>query len=1763
MHDVGRPNEADRPGQTSPSLPKPAEMLDSAFKDELELAAAATAKGSRAYESLKNLSEVIGGEYGERVLYELIQNAHDAHAEGSEGQILVRLVIDGPDRGDLYVANGGRGFDWSNVQALRNIAVSSKTVGEGIGNKGLGFRSVETLTDDPRIYSQSDAEKAERFDGFCFRFARQNEILQRAASVTTPEIAAKVAETLPRYLASMPLERQDAVIRSFARQGFATCVHLPLRRAQAIRAAEEQIDALIKSKAPLLLFLDRLSKIAIEIERGGQTKRKTLRRRLVEQLLPASANRYEIVALEPGAGKFLVVKSAVDRELLLAAVEESVDQEPQLARWRNWQGTPFVAAGVPLGSSEAHEGVAYNFLPMALDRPSPMLGHIDAPFYASINRKEADYSLPLNAFLLDAVAKCAATAASELKPLADTIGRAAIFDLVAWDPDDVDRLSSAWAATNQEWDSVEVVPTAGGNDKWSSIFNSWIWEEKGLRLLRIRRLVKAGVDDLADPALGSNRLERLAALISAAGVASTPDDSRIAEWSELVARSLHADKATAKTWSTFYQEVHECLGHVGGLRRLRGRLFFIGRDGKLHTAAEGDETNRPLFIRDAVRGRRTDRAALPPSSISRKFAFVDDALDLPTKLIDDFVAAGLVRRYDPFEILEHVNSLFGDKPAPGRRQDLLSWAFEVWRIEGARAEAALAKANIWVESKSGWKPASQVRFSSRWTPEGQKVAVYLAEAAPFSPDCTDAAGLLLPDSPTWAPRDEDKRKDWISFLRLLGVRDGLPLLPDSSAPNDGSPANLWNFFRLNVSAKAGRSQQWTEMAYAIDLPNPYTDYQRRGELWRFPGQVEHEDLPIEVRHRLCELILALLAQPDGAWRHWKLGRYDRGLANANERHLPTPAAAFLKTAKWLPLDSEDPQFDRPSRIWSVQARRQRPPRFVPRLPDRLSDYIAENERLRDRMYGRSIGLRDWAAPAESLARLTQLAAVADQLETSSRAEFRRSYLAAWTQLLESPNPLPRDFAIAVQIGGSYECRAATDGDERVVVYVSANLQSAEARAASSAGLPILELEQEEQVDAAIALLQATGRYDARRIDHGGVQVMADGAPFLPSYEDPLLASGELEWLVDAAILAKEVAGRRTFEDAISRDVIADKLSKVRLRSARDVRLAISGSTTGEPLQFYGYPDPNLPTLIIGDGKALDHNVLAEAAATLQQLLDGRFRSFETLLVKLALWSSPNGQFERPSEQQFAKALGCKIETVRDYLAEREGDNRQLIARLVPVIAYYSGVEVAREFEARLSEAHGQEAIQAALAQIPGVPHPADELLAIVDTSWDLAEVRKRLGLELRLLNEVLVQLGATPLSNETELRRLFDVWKNDLKPTAVDRMRRRFWRSFEDGESLEDYVKLRTLDFLTFPDEWVLALETVSRDDVANLLEQELQARLGPDVNIKIPPLPETSKRSQRQLKDFCDAAAEIVNAWCHAHKVAPRAWSEGAGALLRLADQHGLFDFAVIAKGQEIPALSRAGLWPPGMPHSLDLQTLGLDPEDLDGARRRAREQEEAAARQRRTITFAGEDLDTASPNFAAKFMDLAQGSLADDAWLKRSKRRVRLAFQDDEKSRGRSGGGKGGKKGRVERLSDDIKAAMGFASELLARRYLADKHKQLFTDECWVSANRSLGLLRGDGDDALGYDFEVNLVEGSWKYEVKSGLDDSFEFEWTQNEMRVAASFASDGKHRYRILYVPFVFDPSRWRVMELPNPLSDKGRHLFRTMGSGSTRLKFETE
>lgn len=45
--------------------------------------------------------------------------------------------------------------------------------------------------------------------------------------------------------------------------------------------------------------------------------------------------------------------------------------------------------------------------------------------------------------------------------------------------------------------------------------------------------------------------------------------------------------------------------------------------------------------------------------------------------------------------------------------------------------------------------------------------------------------------------------------------------------------------------------------------------------------------------------------------------------------------------------------------------------------------------------------------------------------------------------------------------------------------------------------------------------------------------------------------------------------------------------------------------------------------------------------------------------------------------------------------------------------------------------------------------------------------------------------------------------------------------------------------------------------------------------------------------------------------------------------------------------------------------------------------------------------------------------------------------------------------------------------------------------------------------------------------------------------------------------ILYVPFVFLPKKWRVLELPNPMGEATGNRFSVVGRGLVRMKFERQ
>ena len=108
-----------------------------------------------------------------RFLFELIQNGYDTQPPGTEsGRIAIVLACDEGTHGTLYVANAGHGFTASNARQIRSLGLNDKPIGEGIGNKGVGFKSVLQICTTPEVYSTLRSGNP----GFCFLFARPDDV---------------------------------------------------------------------------------------------------------------------------------------------------------------------------------------------------------------------------------------------------------------------------------------------------------------------------------------------------------------------------------------------------------------------------------------------------------------------------------------------------------------------------------------------------------------------------------------------------------------------------------------------------------------------------------------------------------------------------------------------------------------------------------------------------------------------------------------------------------------------------------------------------------------------------------------------------------------------------------------------------------------------------------------------------------------------------------------------------------------------------------------------------------------------------------------------------------------------------------------------------------------------------------------------------------------------------------------------------------------------------------------------------------------------------------------------------------------------------------------------------------------------------------------------------------------------------------------------------------------------------------------------------
>lgn len=1722
----------------------PAEELQRIFDSELDTARLAEERNQPIYRSVKRLSKMIGGEYGNRVIYELLQNAHDAQPAGN-GKVSIHLLVYSPDKGELLVANGGTGFTPENLKAIRNIASSTKEIGEGIGNKGVGFRSVEALTTDPRIYScQGAAQARDRFDGYCFRLAAQDEVEARMQSLGMNTFAAAVAASMPRYLAAVPVESQPAHVVALAREGYATVVSLPLSSRDTLALAIRQLQELINPDAPVLLFLDRIASLEIRVTGLPEMKpRLTLTRKMEPLKVDRVGKRdadLQVVTLGPERTRWVMARRTLAIASVVDAVRRSISLDSSLERWLDWQGEPTVSCALPLDGDGLEKGRLFNFLPMSADSVSPFRGHLDAPFYTSINRERARVDLPLNNYLLDIAGEVCAETALALTALPDFPPRCVV-DFAAWIPTESARLAFAFQARGVPLTAAEVWPTTAG--AWKRLGQVVSWPAGTFKVFTATRATKAGAAEIISGRLSADRVSAVDALARKFQTSCNPTPQTMANWTETIAASLPRS-AKDERWGKLYVDLLQAFG-PHGLHVLAGRKILLDRNSSLVAAG------KDVYARHESGRRRKGEGAppLPPAALARKLTILADEISIRDTAAA-FERAKLWQPYDASEILERLPSLFTDRQADSRREAALLWAFEVWKHDAASTSRVLRAADVHVLTRQGWISAAAAAFSQTWTDAGSDLNLYLAEAGLTCPDSAAAAKCLLVELPEWPGNAIGSKQEWIRFLVAAGVWDGLIPLP-AVVPEGPLGGSTWAYyFRIGKFPDLHRA--WYTKAGCREPRHPQTYYWRREEAWKLPGQQIAGSLSEDGKRRFAALAVRHLQSHGKTYLTFSLYRKDREPRLQDVQTCYTPLATFLASAPWFPMESHDAlEFRAVSEAWLITERRSEP-KFVAQAPEEITSLLSKDDATVALLSSEPFSLNVWKTKSSAPRRLQALADVCETVSQHERPMLRKLHEHAWKDLLELELDLVPGASLVIERPPGFS--RLTGSSEKPTIHLRVIGSSELGRLLIDTGSPVLAVNLELAGAAIKAKIDATGAFEARAVDDADVALLVDAAPFKASLDCPLLVE-VVPWLPEALLLGHEF-GADGFERNVSIALVVERLRKLRLRQAGSIVLT-SQAGTAQSMQRYLHRDDSRPTLLV-DGP-FDSNRLVESAKIISAYLHPNLHSFEMLLVRLVLTLGRDQDVRTllPTETQFAAAAQVPIEPVRDFLAALRHDDANQVDVLVPLLAYYTSVETAQEVGSRLTT-EPKSKWHALLSAHTG-EQVAEQLITATKESADLFALMKLLGLEYARFNHILLALNRASLVSESDLRRQFDVWKTTLRSQLLDHLRRHFAPKFEDAQAISTYAGMRNLEFIAYEASWSECKQTIEREDVLARARDYLENFPAQASVDELPAIDALRVANRKVIAQVSALAKSVLEA---AGVSLPEPWSVGPGEVAAAVDRAGLLDFHRVGEEEALQLLARSGLWPEGSPRSLSLDDHGLTPDDLDRERRRAEQQQAEEKRRRNLVVFGNAEFDASDADFSRQFAEAAMQAIGAGGWESRSTRRlVPLVVQPEKDSTGKGGGGRA-----VARLTprppESIRGAIGLAGELLAYRYLEAKHHRNFSDACWVSENRR-SLFPEDGDLTLGYDFKVATSERDWLYEVKATPGELCEFELTDNEYRQAVAASPDRSRRYRILFVFHALDPARCRIVELPNPASNVGDSFFRIIGRSSTRMKFELD
>lgn len=955
------------------------------------------------YKGAQSASQQISSDYGSRFLIELIQNAYDAHPpDRTDGRIKILLVREENEGELLYIANQGHGFLWGDVESLCSVGTSNKPIGQSVGNKGLGFRSVRYITDNPQVYSKSEMGLSEVFDGYCFRFARGGDFDGLFQEGHHRELAKK---DIPFFHIPIPLTNQPAIVQKFAGEGFSTVIRLPLTNESALQSVIRLFADMRSQDVPLLLFLRRINSLEIIVD-GDPEKSVSLSRD--SKPLRFQGPRYdgdEYSCVNLGRGdKYFIAWHMIPEAKVKAVIRESIVQRQLHPSWEDWDGDGELAVAVKLNGDVISPRL-YTYLPMGDQAKCPFHGYLHGSFYPKADRTNLNTSIPVNGLYIDEAARlCARTVLILRKMHGDAGGvfsqaerETAIVDLLAWNSSQgIEREEVAAAPilmrgafrelgiNFSESDILPIAPRKRGDD-WGTPEEVWRWDQPDLRIFGADSLARIPQAAILSPKLGQQRLDRLEEFISNGddNLTVNPTDMQLSHMAEMVAVQVLTPRSPRKAKTDYYLELEKVFKNRSV--DLSKRKLLYCSDGMLR-ASESTEVENQVSTSDVgnmtsnpnrKRRRRTkahttivfspSRRSIGkakdskvqaevlqvPMELQKNLAFLSDQLDWYGDLeaVRKFLEEKrLVRSYDAEDLIAHVSFLSRINRKNRMRQAALSWVFNLWlSYQNAPRSLALHNVNLLVPTLNGkWIDASQAIFSTGWPARtlGNITEEFLSQTGSYSDELMRVGEKLLAHKIV-KPFKSSNIQNWADFLEAIGAKMGLqPSQIETKELNmwgsELTTENICSRFQIDGVTK----QYWQRDVNECGEKPIYRNspHKLEGGFWCFPGQEEHDSFSEDAKLHYSRLLLNWLENADS--KHFEVILFSPSAIHASRFSWPTPLAAFMRHASWFPVEIQEAMnmrrlFLKPSEVWiPKEDESYRWPPYMPNIPREIRQRIS-------------------------------------------------------------------------------------------------------------------------------------------------------------------------------------------------------------------------------------------------------------------------------------------------------------------------------------------------------------------------------------------------------------------------------------------------------------------------------------------------------------------------------------------------------------------------------------------------------------------------------------------------------------------------------------------------------------------------------------------------------------------------------------------------------------------------------------------------------